>query len=124
EGFNTPALPLLSGHLPVDGGTTLTTVLETQVARRPSAIALTHEGQSITYAELNAKANRLAWELSRCGVKPNTLVGLCMDRSPELVVAIVAILKAGGAYLPIDVSYPADRVAFMLEDAQAPVVVT
>src|SRR5258705_8564671 len=73
---------------------------------------------------MNAKANRLARQLVECGVKADTLVGLCLDRSNELVVAILAILKAGAAYLPIDLAYPADRLAFMLEDAQAPVLLT
>jgi amino acid adenylation domain-containing protein/non-ribosomal peptide synthase protein (TIGR01720 family) len=97
---------------------------EAQAARRPDGIALVCDGQTLTYAELNAQANRLARELVKCGVQPDTLVGLCLDRSNELVTAILGILKAGGAYLPIDLSYPADRVAFMLEDAQAPVLLT
>ena len=85
----------------------------------------TCDGKSLTYEELNAQANRLApRHLAESGVKPDTLVGLCLDRSNDLVIAILAILKAGGAYLPIDLSYPTDRLAFMLEDAQAPVLLT
>ncbi|MGH9893289.1 MAG: amino acid adenylation domain-containing protein, partial [bacterium] len=99
-------------------------LFEAQVARSPNAVALTCDGESLTYEQLNAQANRLARHLVKSGVKPNTLVGLCVDRSNKLVIAILAILKAGGAYLPIDPAYPADRVAFMLEDAQAQVVVT
>src|SRR5208282_3450928 len=74
--------------------------------------------------QLNARANRVARKLVESGIKPDTLVGLCMERSPEIVMGILGILKAGGAYLPIDLAYPADRLAFMMEDAQAPVMLT
>ena len=124
ESFNASAMGTMSCHLPIDGGATLHGLFESQVALQPEAIALTYEGKATTYRQLNAKANRLARELTRHGIKPDTLVGLCLDRTPELVTAILAILKAGGAYLPIDLSYPAERLAFMLEDAQAPVLVT
>jgi amino acid adenylation domain-containing protein len=113
-----------SRHSPADGRATLHGLYEAQAARRPEAVALTCAGQSLTYEQLNAQANRLARELVKCGVKPDMLVGLSVDRSNELVIAILAILKAGGAYLPIDLAYPADRVAFMLEDAQVPVLLT
>ena len=103
---------------------TLHELFQAQVARRPEAIAVTCDGQALTYRQLNTQANRLARKLAKCGVGPDTLVGLCMDRSAELVIAILAILKAGGAYLPIDLAYPADRLAFMLDDAQAPVLLT
>ena len=99
-------------------------LFEAQVERCPEAVALTCDGESLTYRELNSQANRLARRLVSCGVKPDVLVGLCLDRSNELVIALLAILKAGGAYLPIDLAYPADRLAFMLEDARAPVVLT
>ncbi len=124
EGFNRALAPALGSRLPLDGGATLHGLFEAQVARRPEAIALTCEGQSVTYAQVNAQANRLARHLVRYGVKPDTLVGLCLERSNELVIALLAILKAGGAYLPIDLAYPADRLTFMLEDAQAPVLLT
>lgn len=124
DSFNTSAMGRMRGHLPIDGGATLHRLFESQVARRPEAIALTYEGEAITYGRLNASANRLARDLIRHGIKPDTLVGLCLERTPDLVTAILAILKAGGAYLPIDLSYPADRLAFMLDDAQAPVVMT
>jgi amino acid adenylation domain-containing protein/non-ribosomal peptide synthase protein (TIGR01720 family) len=109
-----------------DGGEGLTLhgLFEAQVARRPDATAVTCDGASLTYAQLNALANRVAHDLARRGVGPDTLVGLYVDRSNTLVIALLAILKAGGAYLPIDLTYPADRVAFMLEDAQAPVILT
>ena len=103
---------------------TLHGLFEAQADRSPDAVALTYEGSSLTYRQVNAMANGVARELISRGVKPDTLVGLCLDRTSELVVAILAILKAGGAYLPIDLSYPADRVAFMLEDAQAPLLLT
>ena len=97
---------------------------EAQVNRTPSAIALTCGDSHFTYDELNRKANRLAVRLREYGVRPNVLVGLYMERSSDLVVSILAILKAGGAYLPIDLSYPPDRVAFMLDDSRAVVLLT
>jgi len=97
---------------------------EQVAAANPDDPALTFEGRSLSYGELNRRANQLAHRLIGCGVKPDTLVGLCAERSQEVVVAILAVLKAGGAYVPIDLSYPAERLAFMLEDAQAPVLVT
>jgi amino acid adenylation domain-containing protein len=80
--------------------------------------------EQLTYSQLNARANRLGHYLKSKGVGPEVLVGLYLDRTPELIVALLAILKAGGAYLPIDLSYPPERVAFMLSDAEAPVVIT
>jgi amino acid adenylation domain-containing protein/non-ribosomal peptide synthase protein (TIGR01720 family) len=112
------------GSIPLDGGSTLQALFEKQVRRCPGAIALTCGTEQLTYGELNARANRLARELARHGVAPDTLAGLYIERSNELVIALLAILKAGGAYLPIDLSYPAERMRFMLEDAQAPVLVT
>jgi len=124
EGFNAPAIVPGSRHLFLDGRATLHELFEAQVARQPEAVALTCAGQLLSYGQLNAQANRLARQLVQHGVKPDTLVGLCIDRSNDLVIALLAILKAGGAYLPIDLAYPADRLAFMLEDAQAPVLLT
>lgn len=100
---------------------------EQQVRETPDAAALVMPGnarQEITYSQLNASANRLAHYLQSRGVGPEVLVGLYLDRQPDLIVGLLAILKAGGAYLPIDLSYPADRVAFMLADAEAPIVLT
>ncbi|MEO9651778.1 MAG: MupA/Atu3671 family FMN-dependent luciferase-like monooxygenase [Roseobacter sp.] len=97
---------------------------EAQVARTPEAEALAVEGQSLTYAELNAAANRMAHRLTALGVSPDTIVGLHLPRSVELVVAALAILKAGGAYLPMDPAYPADRTALYIEDSHAAVIVT
>jgi amino acid adenylation domain-containing protein/non-ribosomal peptide synthase protein (TIGR01720 family) len=122
--FSAAGVSPTSKYLPLDGRSTLHELFEAQVARQPEAVAVTCDGQSITYRQLNAQANRVARRLVEFGVKPDTLVGLCVDRSNDLVVAILAILKAGGAYLPIDLTYPAERLVFMLEDAQAPVLLT
>ncbi|MFG2058176.1 amino acid adenylation domain-containing protein [Micromonospora sp. NPDC048930] len=96
--------------------------IEERAATTPDAVALTIEGRSLTYAELNAAANRIAHRLRAAGVGPETLVGVCAERSVELVAALLGVLKAGGAYLPLDPEYPADRLAFMVTDADAPVV--
>jgi amino acid adenylation domain-containing protein len=87
-------------------------------------LAVVHEGQQLSYGELNERAEQLARHLVRLGVGPETVVGVCLKRSTELVVALLAVLKAGGAYLPLDVSYPAARLAFMLSDARAAVLLT
>ncbi len=97
---------------------------EAQVARTPGAVALVCEGQSLSYAQLNARANRAAHVLIQMGVDPGTLVGLHLRRGLDLVVAALAILKAGGAYVPMDPTYPADRTALFLEDSACPVIVT
>src|SRR5204863_7258783 len=90
----------------------------------PEAIALTCGDQHLSYGELNACANRVAHRLQKLGVKPETLVGICLDRSLDMVVGILGILKAGGAYVPIEPKNPAERIEFILEDAQTPVLVT
>jgi amino acid adenylation domain-containing protein/non-ribosomal peptide synthase protein (TIGR01720 family) len=91
--------------------------IEAQAARTPDAPALTFEGATLAYAEVNARANRLAHALRARGVGPEVRVGVCAERSPELVVAILAVLKAGGAYVPLDPAYPAERLAWMAGDA-------
>ena len=78
------------------------------------------EDRMLSYAALEAHANRLAHHLQSLGVGPETIVGLCVERSPEMVVGLIGILKAGGAYLPLDPNYPRERLAFMLADAGAP----
>jgi len=93
-------------------------LFEQQVARSPSAIAVTYEGEKLTYEQLNHKANQLAHYLRRFGVKADSLVGLCAERSLEMVIAIIAILKAGGAYVPLDPACPQERLKFIAEDAQ------
>ncbi|HEX3128096.1 MAG TPA: non-ribosomal peptide synthase/polyketide synthase [Thermoanaerobaculia bacterium] len=103
---------------------TIPELIEEHVRRAPGALALRFVGGEMTYAELDARANALASVLVAEGVKPDQLVGLCLERSPEAIVAIVAILKAGGAFAPLDPAYPQDRLAFMLEDTAAPVLIT
>ena len=97
---------------------------EQQTVSTPDALAVTAGAQRLSYRELNERANRLAHRLRELGVEREQLVGICLERSPELVVAFIAVLKAGGAYLPLDPDYPPDRLAFMLQDAQAPVILT
>ncbi|WP_395540652.1 MupA/Atu3671 family FMN-dependent luciferase-like monooxygenase [Neotabrizicola sp. sgz301269] len=100
------------------------TAFEAQVARTPDAPALAFEAVTLTYAQLNARANRAAHVLIAMGVRPGTLVGLSTRRSVDLVVGALAIQKAGGAYVPMDPAYPADRLALYAEDSGAPVIVT
>ena len=95
-----------------------------QVERTPNAIALNFENQSVTYRELDHRANQLAHHLKALGVGPDVLVSIFMERSVEMLVGLLAVLKAGGAYVPIDPAYPAERVAFILEDTAAPVLLT
>ncbi|MGC2332315.1 MAG: amino acid adenylation domain-containing protein [Candidatus Acidiferrales bacterium] len=94
------------------------------VTRNPERIAVSFEGTELTYRELNQRANRLANRLRALNVAPDTLVGVCLERSPDIPVAILAVLKAGGAYVPIDPRYPRDRIAYMLEDSGASVLIT
>jgi amino acid adenylation domain-containing protein len=97
---------------------------EVQAARFPERTALVFEGDELTYGELNRKANKVAHYLQQRGVGPETVVGLCVERSVEMLVGILGILKAGGAYLPLDPHYPRERLEFMLLDAQATAVLT
>jgi len=99
-------------------------LFEQQVEKTPDAIAVIFEGQQLTYRELNNKANQVAHYLKNLGVGPENLVGLCLDRSLDMLIGLYGILKAGGAYLPLDPTYPMDRISFMLEDAGVNVVVT
>ncbi|SAK77435.1 non-ribosomal peptide synthetase [Caballeronia temeraria] len=96
-------------------------LFERQVTRTPDATALVFEGESLSYARLNGRANRLAHQLIALGVGPEARVALCMERGPEMVIALLAILKAGAAYVPFDPAYPGERLAHMLRDA-APVL--
>ena len=102
----------------------ISATFENQVLKAPHATALTLEGKSLSYGELNARANQLAAYLRELGVGPESLVGVHLDRSFDLVVAIFAILKAGGAYLPLDLACPEDRLTFMLEDSHSKVLLT
>jgi len=97
---------------------------EEQVARTPQATALICDRERLTYGELNARANQLAHYLRKQGVGPEILVGLCVERSLEMLVGILGILKVGGAYVPLDPAYPKDRLAAILEDAKAPILLT
>jgi surfactin family lipopeptide synthetase A len=99
-------------------------LFEEQVKQRPNQIALLFENQQLTYQELNCKANQLAHYLRTLGVKPEVLVGICVERSCEMIVGLLGILKAGGVYVPLDPVYPAERLAFMLEDANVAVLLT
>jgi amino acid adenylation domain-containing protein len=100
------------------------TLVEEQAARTPDATAVEAGGRILTYRELEARAERLARRLRRLGVGPESIAGLCVERSPEMVVGMLGVLKAGGIYLPLDPVYPRERLAFMLEDSGARVLLT
>ncbi|NMF63752.1 non-ribosomal peptide synthetase, partial [Brasilonema octagenarum] len=97
-------------------------LFEEQVEHTPDAVAVVFENQKLTYRELNQRANKIAHYLKTLDVKPDVLVGICMERSLEMVIGILAIIKAGGAYVPLDPTYPKERLAFMLADAQVSVL--
>jgi amino acid adenylation domain-containing protein len=99
-------------------------LIEAQAARMPNVTAIVFEGAALTYAELNTRANQLAHYLRAQGVGPDVLIALCVERSLEMIVGMLAILKAGGAYVPLDPAYPAERVQYMLAHSCAPVIVT
>ncbi|MBV9482714.1 MAG: amino acid adenylation domain-containing protein [Acidobacteria bacterium] len=98
--------------------------IEDQVARSPQALALIFEDQRLTYAELNARANQLGHRLQKLGVGPDVFVGVCAERSLEMVIALLAVLKAGGAYVPLDPEYPQDRLEGMISDINPPIILT
>lgn len=99
-------------------------LFENQVEHTPKRVAVVFQGQQLTYQELNQRANQLAHHLMTLGVKPEVRVGICVERSLEMVIGLLAILKAGGAYVPLGAHYPSERLAFMLEDAQVPILLT
>ncbi|MCP4695913.1 MAG: amino acid adenylation domain-containing protein, partial [Gammaproteobacteria bacterium] len=103
---------------------TIVDLFEEQVEKAPDNIAVVFEGRQLTYAELNRQANQLAHALIVLGVQADTPVGICVERSLEMIVGLLGILKAGGAYVPLDPDYPRERLHFMLEDSQAPVLLT
>ncbi len=105
-------------------GTTLAAAFASQVARSPQATAVVYEGETLAYSELDARAGELARRLTARGARPGTVVAVAVPRSAELMVALLGVLKSGAAYLPVDVDYPADRVAHMLADSGAATVVT
>lgn len=99
-------------------------LFEEQAAATPDAVALLSDDQQVSYAQVNARANRLAHHLLRLGVARGNLVGLCMERCPDAIVGLLGILKAGGAYVPLDPAYPDERLSFMLRDSAAPLTLT
>ncbi len=99
-------------------------LFEEQVEKTPQAVAVVFEGEELTYHELNCQANQLAHYLQSEGVGPEVLVGICVERSLEMVVGLLGILKAGGAYVPIDPTYPSERISYMLDNSQASVLLT
>ncbi|MFF3164506.1 amino acid adenylation domain-containing protein [Streptomyces sp. NPDC003273] len=103
---------------------TIHRLIEERVAAGPEAVAVTHGERRWTYAEINARANQLAHHLRDSGIRPDTLVAVCLDRSPDLIAAVLGILKAGAAFVPLDPDYPTDRITYMVEDANAPLVIT
>jgi amino acid adenylation domain-containing protein len=115
EEFNATRVPLAAEQ-------TIVELFEEQVRRTPDAVAVRHEGQWLTYAQLSDRADQLARWLQDEGVRADQVVGICLERSVEMIVGILGILKAGGAYMPLDPSYPAERLQYMVKDA-APAVV-
>ena len=111
-----------SVEFPVDRS--VVDLFEEQVDRSPGAVAVACDGEELSYSELNERANRLAHRLIELGVGPEVLVGVCLSRSVEMLVSVLAVLKAGGAYVPLDPDYPAERLAFMVSDASPHVVLT
>src|SRR6185436_4237886 len=99
-------------------------LFEAQALRTPDAVALACGDEQVTYRELNARANRIAHHLCRRGVAREALVAVCMDRSVHMVAGLLGVWKAGAAYVPLDPAYPADRLAFMLQDANARILLT
>ncbi|WP_437972165.1 amino acid adenylation domain-containing protein [Sorangium sp. So ce260] len=98
--------------------------VEAHARRTPSAVAVTFEGQRLTYAELDRRSNQIAHLLRGSGAGPDVPIGVCLERSLEMIVALLGVLKSGGAYVPLDPSHPAERLAFLLEDTGVPVILT
>jgi amino acid adenylation domain-containing protein len=99
-------------------------LFEKQVEKTPNAIAISYKNEQLTYQELNQRANQLAHYLQFLGIKLEDKIGVCIERSPLMAIAILGILKAGGAYVPLDAAYPVERLAFMLEDVKCPILLT
>jgi len=109
---------------PQSSGTTIHELISKTAIRVPNAIAVVCGERTLSYRDLENKSNQLARRLRALGVKPGHLVGLCVERSLDMMIGLLGILKAGGAYVPLDPAYPIDRLAYMLEDSQAALVVT
>ncbi|MFN6500470.1 MAG: amino acid adenylation domain-containing protein [Nostoc sp. DedQUE01] len=122
--FGTEVIQEWSDSGSIAGNLCIHQMFEMQVERSPQAIAVVFENTQLTYQQLNQRANQLAHYLRTLGVGPEVLVGICLERSLEMVVGLLGILKAGGAYVPLDPSYPKERLAFILEDTQTPVLLT
>ena len=99
-------------------------IVERQAVQTPDAIAVIFQDQQLTYEQLNQKANQVANYLQLLGVQPETLVGVCLDRTSDLIITLLGILKAGGGYVPLDSSYPKERLGFIIEDTQLPILLT
>ena len=115
---------IIPAHIPMDSRQLVHRLIEHHAWVQPCAIALLMGEQEISYAELNMRANRLAHHLIGIGIRPEMRVGVAMERSLEVIVALLAILKAGGAYVPLDTEYPADRLSFMMEDSSLSLLIT
>src|SRR5262249_21066980 len=111
RGWNDTARPVPAATLPE--------LFAAQAARTPDAVAVLFGDHSLSYGELDARSSRLTHHLRGLGVGPETIVGLCVERSPEMIVGLIGILKAGGAYLPLDPNYPTERLDYVLQDAGA-----
>jgi tyrocidine synthetase-3 len=111
-------------YLEYDKNRTIYELFEEQALRTPENIAVVFQGEKLTYRELNEKSNQLARVLIDKGVQPNTIVGIMVERSLEMIIGILGILKSGGAYLPIDLDYPQERINYMLEDSKVAIIVT
>ena len=122
RGVSLPDVPLMAPKL--TRAACIHETFEAQARKTPQGIALSFHGEQITYQELNERANQLANHLKALGVKAETPVALYLERTPRMVVSILAVLKAGGTYVPIDLAYPPDRLSFMLEDAQPLILIT
>ncbi|WP_327173294.1 amino acid adenylation domain-containing protein [Streptomyces sp. NBC_01336] len=103
---------------------TIHSLIEDRVTTDPDAIAITHGDEQWTYTQINTRANQLAHHLRATGITPDTLIAVCLDRSPDLIATLLGIMKAGAAFVPLDPEYPTDRITYMIEDAQAPLIIT
>ncbi|QJD81939.1 non-ribosomal peptide synthetase [Cohnella herbarum] len=111
-------------HVEYETDRTMHSIFEEQACQSPDAIAVVYGNERLTYGQLNDRANRLAMELRERGAAPNHIVGIMVERSPEMVVAVLGVLKAGAAYLPIDPQYPEERIRYMLEDSGTGIVIS